>query len=126
MRLAHQAGAWRRLRAMSMFGAALAAPALSGCMVGPDYKGPPVTAPCAMQAHTFHRGAVAPVNAGPPLAAWWVALDDSELNDIEDLALQASPSVAEHCAPDSGLHGSSGKKFFLYETMIRLFGNTRN
>jgi outer membrane protein TolC len=64
-------------------------------MVGPDYAGAPDAAPHAMQASVLHRAAVAAVNAAPPLAAWWVALGDAELNKIEKLALQASPNVAE-------------------------------
>jgi len=49
--------------------AALSA-ALAGCMVGPNYTGPPPAAPLAASAAaTFPRAPRAPVTSAPPLAA---------------------------------------------------------
>ena len=66
---------------------------LAGCMVGPDYKGPPAVAPVAQAAPQFRRAPVAPVNSAPPLAKWWLALGDETLNRIIDDALANSPTL---------------------------------
>ena len=66
---------------------------LGGCMVGPRYAGPPNVAPAAGAAPAFHRAAVAPVNAAPPLARWWTALGDERLNRVIDDALANSPTL---------------------------------
>ena len=63
------------------------AAALSACTVGPNYAGPPAIA----TAPAFHRAEDLP--AGPPLARWWLALNDAELNRLEDAALSGSPTV---------------------------------
>ena len=78
--------------------AALAASAalLAGCAaVGPDYKGPPVTAPAAVAAGQFHRAAAAEASPAPPPARWWPTLGDAELTRLIDQALAASPTVRE-------------------------------
>jgi len=67
--------------------------ALSGCMVGPDYKGPPNAAPIAMQTGRFHRAEAAPVAADPPPAQWWLALNDAELTHLVDQAFADSPNL---------------------------------
>ena len=74
---------------------ALTALLLSGCMVGPDYKGPPAVAPVAQQAAGFRRAAVAPVSNAPPLAKWWQALNDPALDWIEEQALANSPTIEQ-------------------------------
>lgn len=72
---------------------ALVALMLGGCMVGPNYAGPPRVAPVAEAATGFHRATVAPVNGAPPLARWWLALDDEALNRVMDDALANSPTL---------------------------------
>ena len=61
---------------------------LSACTVGPNYAGPPTVA----TETAFHRAGDLP--AGPPLARWWLTLNDAELNRLEDAALSGSPTVA--------------------------------
>ena len=64
---------------------------LSGCMLGPNYKGPPKMLP---QGQNFVRAADAGAVPSPPLAQWWLALHDAELNQLEAQALAASPDLA--------------------------------
>ncbi len=66
---------------------------LSGCMVGPDYKGPPNVAPIALETGRFHRADAAPVAADPPPARWWLALNDAELTRLIDQAFADSPNL---------------------------------
>ncbi|WP_174293187.1 TolC family protein, partial [Sphingomonas bacterium] len=66
---------------------------LGGCMVGPHYQGPPEVAPAAKGAAAYRRANVAPVTPAPPLARWWLALNDDTLNRIEDDALAHSPTL---------------------------------
>ena len=66
---------------------------LGGCMVGPNYGGPPDVAPAARAAPAFRRASVAAVNPAPPLARWWLALGDDTLNRIEEDALANSPTL---------------------------------
>ena len=66
---------------------------LGGCMVGPNYGGPPDVAPAAGTAPTFRRAGIAPVDAAPPLARWWTALGDDTLNRIVGDALANSPTI---------------------------------
>ncbi|WP_158913129.1 efflux transporter outer membrane subunit [Caulobacter sp. S45] len=70
---------------------ALAGFALSACVVGPDYNGPPAVAPGAVSAPAFHRAEDLP--ASPPPSRWWTALGDSELDQLVDEALAASPDL---------------------------------
>ena len=72
---------------------AVSAAALAGCVVGPDYKGPPHPAPLAEQATAFHRALLAQAAPAPPPAHWWTALQDPELDRLVDAALAASPDV---------------------------------
>jgi len=73
----------------------LAAPALilGGCTVGPNYGGPPTI---VASAPAFHRaGDLGNAAAtGPVLARWWTALNDAELNRLEDAALAGGPDLA--------------------------------
>lgn len=64
---------------------------LSGCMLGPNYKGPPKMLP---PGQGFARAADAGAVPGPPLAQWWTELNDAELNKLEAQALSASPDLA--------------------------------
>lgn len=65
---------------------------LSGCTVGPDYKGPPALGAGAPPA-AFARGGAAPATA--PLAGkWWTALGDPLLNSLQDRALAANADLA--------------------------------
>lgn len=69
------------------------AAALGGCMVGPNYGGPPLAAPTTVQAGRFHRADTAPTTAAPPPSAWWLALNDAELTRLIDDALASSPNL---------------------------------
>jgi outer membrane protein TolC len=72
--------------------AGLAVPiALSACVVGPNYAGPPAVVPKAIDAPAFHRAGDASNSA--PQARWWTALNDAELNTLIEAALAASPDA---------------------------------
>ncbi len=73
-------------------GLLISATLLSGCVVGPNYKGPPAVAPNAASAPAFHR-ADASSTPGEPTAQWWTALNDAELAHLIDAALAASPDL---------------------------------
>ena len=66
---------------------------LAGCVVGPNYKGPPDVAPASEAAGHFHRSPAAPVEPVPPAARWWLALNDAELTRLIELAMSASPTL---------------------------------
>jgi NodT family efflux transporter outer membrane factor (OMF) lipoprotein len=70
---------------------AAASVALSGCVVGPNYKGPPIAAPNAANGGAFHRAET--VTTGEPDAKWWTALNDAELNSLVEAALAGSPDI---------------------------------
>ena len=79
-------------KSFSRLFAGLAAPlALSGCVVGPNYAGPPAVVPQAVGAPTFHRAGDAS-NASPQ-ARWWTALNDAQLSALIEAALTASPDA---------------------------------
>lgn len=65
--------------------------ALAGCVVGPDYRGPPDVAPHARAASAFRRAESASP-AAPP-AAWWSALKDAELDRLMGAALAGAPDL---------------------------------
>jgi NodT family efflux transporter outer membrane factor (OMF) lipoprotein len=71
--------------------ALVGAVALSGCVVGPNYKGPPIVAPQETGAGAFHRAETALSTA--PQGHWWTALGDLELDHLIETALAASPDV---------------------------------
>lgn len=64
---------------------------LAGCVVGPNYRGPP--APPGTMAPAFVRAGDAPVSSAPPVARWWEMLDDPTLTMLEDRALAANPDL---------------------------------
>jgi NodT family efflux transporter outer membrane factor (OMF) lipoprotein len=66
--------------------------ALAGCVVGPNYSGPPPVVPQAVGAPAFVRAGETSTNAAPQ-ARWWTALNDAELNTLIDAALAASPDA---------------------------------
>jgi NodT family efflux transporter outer membrane factor (OMF) lipoprotein len=61
---------------------------LTGCKVGPNYRGPPVMPAPA----TFHRADDATTPGEAP-AQWWTAFNDPELNRLIDAAVAGSPNV---------------------------------
>lgn len=63
---------------------------LTGCMVGPNYKGTPDVAGASSQ-EAFHRAGH--LAAGTPVAAWWKGLGDLQLNQLIDDAFAASPDL---------------------------------
>lgn len=67
---------------------------LAGCAaVGPDYGEAPVVAQDALQAKHFARAPVNGTAAQAPIAAWWRALHDTQLNGLIDAALADSPDL---------------------------------
>jgi NodT family efflux transporter outer membrane factor (OMF) lipoprotein len=67
--------------------------ALAGCTVGPDYRGAPQAAPVAAQASAFNRAPQGTVSTAPVAAAWWLALNDPQLNALIDSGLKNSPDL---------------------------------
>jgi NodT family efflux transporter outer membrane factor (OMF) lipoprotein len=65
--------------------------AISGCTVGPDYKGPPQI--IAEGGHSFVRGANVQADGGRLDQHWWGALKDPELDRLEQAALAANPGL---------------------------------
>jgi NodT family efflux transporter outer membrane factor (OMF) lipoprotein len=78
--------------AVRLVGAAAAAGLLAGCVVGPNYVGPPAAAPRAAAAGAFHR-AGADAAPGAPPGRWWTALGDPELDRLVEAALASSPDI---------------------------------
>jgi NodT family efflux transporter outer membrane factor (OMF) lipoprotein len=67
--------------------------ALSGCTVGPNYRGAPPVAENALRSDAFVR---APTTGVAPTRApnqWWLALDDPQLNDLIDAAFAYNPDL---------------------------------
>jgi multidrug efflux system outer membrane protein len=62
---------------------------LSGCMVGPNYRGAPRVLPTDK---AFVRADAATATGQTP-AQWWTALGDSELNHLIDQTLASNPGV---------------------------------
>ncbi|MEP9402118.1 efflux transporter outer membrane subunit [Sphingomonas sp. VNH70] len=75
----------------------LAATALAGCTVGPDYKGPPVSASDAVQRGRFVRADAAASDA-PVVARWWEGMGDPLLTRLIDDALAHSPTLDQASA----------------------------
>lgn len=67
---------------------------LSGCTVGPDYRGAPDVAHGAAQASAFVRTPAAGVTTvGQAPSRWWESLGDPQLNALIDAALQNNPDL---------------------------------
>ncbi len=82
----------RRVKGLSRLIAGLAVPfALAGCVVGPNYAGPPAVVPEAVQAPAFVRAGDA--SSAIPEAHWWTALNDSHLTTLIQTALAATPDA---------------------------------
>lgn len=88
---------------------ATAAAVLAGCAVGPNYGGPAVVAPKSQAATAFVRSPAAPVVAAPPLAAWWTALGDPRLDELQRRALRNSPTLAQAAARVRSARASLGQ-----------------
>jgi NodT family efflux transporter outer membrane factor (OMF) lipoprotein len=73
---------------------ALAATLLvTGCTVGPDYRGAPEVAGEALRTGAFaHAGEGVEAHA-PAAARWWTALDDPQLTALIDDAIAHSPDI---------------------------------
>ncbi|HZZ13530.1 MAG TPA: TolC family protein, partial [Paraburkholderia sp.] len=67
--------------------------ALSGCTVGPDYRGAPQVAQDARSAASFVRTPAVGTSAAPAPNQWWLALNDAQLSDLIAAALAHSPDV---------------------------------
>jgi len=66
---------------------------LSGCTVGPNYRGAPPVAEHALRSDAFVR---APATGVAPTRApnqWWLALGDPQLNDLIDAAFAYNPDL---------------------------------
>lgn len=66
---------------------------LGACTVGPDYSGPPALKSVPAGAG-FVRGEGVAGQAAPQLTAWWSALGDPVLDELEVRALAGSPDLA--------------------------------
>ncbi len=60
---------------------------LTGCTVGPDYKGAPNAAPDTLKANAFRRTPDNGIATSPGVAQWWTTLNDAELNSLITRAL---------------------------------------
>lgn len=65
---------------------------LSGCVVGPDYAGPPELGRAAPRS-SFVRSTAAETVSDPAPAEWWTRLQDPVLDELERRALASSPSL---------------------------------
>jgi NodT family efflux transporter outer membrane factor (OMF) lipoprotein len=86
-----------------------AAAMLTACAVGPDYRGPPPTAPLSIAAGRFHRAAGAEADPAPPPQRWWEALGDPMLTRLIDRGVAASPTVGEARARVRAARASLGE-----------------
>jgi NodT family efflux transporter outer membrane factor (OMF) lipoprotein len=75
--------------------ALLAALALAGCLVGPNYKAPAVPAPPAYSddGHYGDWASAKPAD-GADRGAWWAIYQDTELNDLEQRCAMANQNIA--------------------------------
>lgn len=71
---------------------------VSGCTVGPDYKGPPATASQAVDRGTFVRAQEPAISSAPGLARWWEALGDPALDALVQDALAHNPTLDQASA----------------------------
>jgi NodT family efflux transporter outer membrane factor (OMF) lipoprotein len=66
---------------------------LSGCTVGPDYRGAPAVAQNDLQSKTFLRTPNTGMTTASAPNQWWLALNDPQLNELIATALAHSPDV---------------------------------
>jgi len=71
---------------------ALAPLLLGGCVVGPDYSGPPELGRATPQP-AFVRQAPGATSDQPAVATWWTTLQDPVLDELERRALASNPSL---------------------------------
>jgi NodT family efflux transporter outer membrane factor (OMF) lipoprotein len=69
------------------------AAAITGCTLGPDFRGAPQVAPNASHATSFNRTPQDITSAAPVAAAWWKSLNDPQLNQLIETALVNSPDI---------------------------------
>jgi NodT family efflux transporter outer membrane factor (OMF) lipoprotein len=67
---------------------------VGGCVVGPNFTGPP-PAVRTVQSSGFRRASPLATDIGPVSSRWWLALKDSQLTQLIDQGLASSPSVRE-------------------------------
>lgn len=79
--------------ALTALAAACALATLPACTVGPDYRGAPAVAPEAASAASFVRTPAAGIAPTPAPNAWWLALDDPQLNDLIAAAFAHNPDL---------------------------------
>ena len=108
--------------------ATLAALALGGCMVGPNYKVPSVPAPPSFSdsGHNGDWAAAKPADTADR-GAWWSIYQDAELSDLEQRCANANQSIA------AALHAYEQAHDLVRENRASLFptvsigaGATRN
>lgn len=68
---------------------------LTGCVVGPDYKGAPAVAARAESGGGFVRADVLLETAATPPATWWEGLNDPQLTQLIAQAFAASPTLQQ-------------------------------
>ncbi len=99
-----------RLSVLTLAGTA----AMSGCTLGPDYRGAPAVAPVAAHASSFNRAPKESTAATPAAAAWWKSLDDPQLGRLIEAALADSPDIRAAQArlrqSRAQLHGQRSKE----------------
>ncbi|HEY7996539.1 MAG TPA: hypothetical protein VIE14_06700, partial [Steroidobacteraceae bacterium] len=71
----------------------LAAAAVTGCAVGPNYRTPQLPLPEHFVAAPAADASAAPEAPPIELATWWHALNDPELDSLIERAVQANPDV---------------------------------
>jgi NodT family efflux transporter outer membrane factor (OMF) lipoprotein len=72
---------------------ALGCGVLTGCTLGPHYKGAPTVAPGTMRAPTFNRAPTGAVSSDPALSEWWQTLRDPQLTRLIEAGLASSPDL---------------------------------
>lgn len=84
-----------KLPAISGLTAGVCILALSGCMVGPNYKAPAVPAPPAYSenGHYGNWTSAAPADA-EDRGAWWAIYHDQQLNDLEQRCAASNQQIA--------------------------------
>ncbi|GFE77576.1 MULTISPECIES: efflux transporter outer membrane subunit [Sphingomonadaceae] len=78
---------------MKRLGWAILPALLTGCVVGPNYGGPPGVASGERAGSTFRRADQA-VTLQTPVARWWEGMGDAQLTKLIDRALASNPDVA--------------------------------